>query len=73
MFNSHQSEMCANKARQHYTPMGLFFSFTPIKMKLNTMKLPMKLIFFVLQVSLKMNFNMQMSYTLVEYAQNTPK
>src|SRR4029434_6482399 len=49
MFNSHQSEMCANKARQQYTPMGLFFSFTHI-----------------LQVSLKMNFNMQMSYTLME-------
>jgi len=46
MFNSHQSEMCANKARQHYTPMGQFFAFTPIKMKLNTMKLPMKSTFF---------------------------
>ena len=42
MLNSHQSEMCANKARQHYTPMGLFFSFTPIKIKLYTMKVPMK-------------------------------
>ena len=42
MFNSHQSEMCANKARQQYTPMGLFLSFTPIKMKLYTMKVPMK-------------------------------
>src|SRR4029434_1147570 len=29
--------------------------------------------FFVLQVSLKMYLNMQMSYTLIEYAQNTPK
>ena len=27
---------------------------------------------FVLQVSLEMNLNMQMSYTLFEYAQNTP-
>src|SRR4029434_1468313 len=42
MLNSHQSEMCANKARQQYTPMGLFFfPFTPIKMKLYTMKVPM--------------------------------
>jgi len=37
------------------------------------MNVPMKSNFFVLQVSLKMNFNMQMSYTLIEYAQNTPK
>ena len=42
MLNSHQSEMCAKKARQQYTPMGLFFPFTPIKMKLYTMKVPMK-------------------------------
>src|SRR4029434_1284952 len=42
MLNSHQSEMCANKARQQYTPMGLFLSFTPIKMKLYKMKVPMK-------------------------------
>lgn len=42
MFNSHQSEMCASKARQQYTPMGLFFSFTPIKIKLYTMKVSMK-------------------------------
>ena len=27
----------------------------------------------VLQVSLKMNLNMQMSYTLIEYGQNTLK
>ena len=60
--------MCASKARQQYTPMGLFFSFTPIKMKLYTMKVPMKSKKkMVLQVSLKMNFNMQMSYTLIEY------
>ena len=37
--------MYANKARQH-TPMGLFFSFTPIKIKLYTMKVPMKSTFF---------------------------
>ena len=43
MLNSHQSEICANKVRQQYTPMGLFFFyFTPIKMKLYTMKVPMK-------------------------------
>ena len=34
--------MCANKAKQQYYPMGLLFSFTPIKMKLYTMKVPMK-------------------------------
>ena len=34
--------MCANKAGQQYTPMGLFLSFTPIKMKLYTMKVLMK-------------------------------
>ena len=39
MFNSHQSEMCANNARQKYTSK---ISFTPIKMKLYTMKVPMK-------------------------------
>ena len=33
--------MCASKARQQYTPMGLFFSFTTIKIKLYTMKLSM--------------------------------
>ena len=38
MFNSHQSEMCANNARQQYTPK----MFTPIKIKLYTMKVPMK-------------------------------
>src|SRR4029434_1930962 len=42
MFNSYQSEMCANNAWQKYTSKMYFFSFTPIKMKLYTMKVPMK-------------------------------
>src|SRR4029434_9253455 len=42
MFNSHLSEMCANNARQQYTPKFYFFPFTPIKKKLYTMKVPMK-------------------------------
>src|SRR4029434_8140124 len=46
MFNSHQSEMCANNALQKYTPQFFFFSFTPIKIKLYTMKVPMKSKFF---------------------------
>ena len=66
MLNSHQSEMCANKARQHYTPMGLFFSFTPIKMKLYAIKL-WKVTCFVLQVSFEIRLNMHMSSTLIEY------
>ena len=62
MLNSHQSEMCDSKAGQGYTPKGPIFSFAPIKIKLYTMKVPL----FLLQVSLKMNFNMEMSYTLIE-------
>src|SRR4029434_9948255 len=46
MFNSHQSEMCANNALQKYTSKMYFFSFTPIKIKLYTMKVPMKSNFF---------------------------
>src|SRR4029434_8639777 len=42
MFNSHQSEMCANNAREQYTPKMYFFPFTHIKIKLYTMKVPMK-------------------------------
>ena len=42
MLNSHQSKMCANKARQQYTPMELFLSFTPTTIKLYTMKVYMK-------------------------------
>ena len=53
---------------------NVIFSFTPIKIELYTIKVPMKSKKkFVLQVSLKMNLNMQMSYTLIEYPQNTPK
>ena len=37
--------MCASKARQQYTPMGLLFSFTPIKIKPYTMKVSMKKFF----------------------------
>ena len=33
---------CAYIARQQYTPMGLFFSLTPITMKLPRMKVNMK-------------------------------
>src|SRR4029434_4676186 len=61
MFNSHQSEMCANNAWQKSLK-NVFFSFTPTKIKLYTMKVPMESSIFVLQVSLKMSFNMQMSY-----------
>src|SRR4029434_8165578 len=67
MFNSHQSEMCANNAWQKYTSKMYFFSFTPIKMKLYTMKVPMKIKQFVLQVSFEINLNMHMSSTLIEY------
>jgi len=42
VLNSHQSEMCASKARQQYTAMGLFFPFTPMIMKLYTMEVSMK-------------------------------
>src|SRR4029434_8379810 len=41
MLNSHQSEMCANNAWQNSLK-NLIFSFTPIKIKLYTMKVPMK-------------------------------
>ena len=42
MFFSHESFMCAYIVRQQYTPMGLFFSLTPITMKLPRMKVNMK-------------------------------
>ena len=71
MFNSHQSKMCASEARQQYTPMGHFFPFTPIKIKLYTMKVSMN-IFFVLQVSVKIYLNMQISNIIIKYAQDTP-
>ena len=40
MFNSYQSKM-SDKARQQSTAMGLFFTFTPIKIKLYVMKVSM--------------------------------
>ena len=59
MFNSHQSKMNASKARHQYTQMGLCFSFTPNKIKLYTIKVSGKNIFFKF-----LNLKMQMSYTL---------
>ena len=40
--------MYASKARHQYTQMGLFVSFTPIKIKLYTIKVFMKSNFFCL-------------------------
>ena len=48
MFNSHQSEMCAKNAWQKSLK-NVIFSFTPIKIKLYTMKVPMKSKFFCIK------------------------
>ena len=76
MFNSDQSEMWANKARQQYTPMVLFLHFSPLfqsKWNFYTMKVPMKSNIFCMTLFSKNSCNMQMSYTLIEYAKHTPK
>ena len=47
---------------------NLFFSLTPIKMKLYTMEVPMKSKHFcITSFFLKINLNMHMSSTLIEY------